>query len=111
MRLRYARYFPTGIRLPFVRNAVSNVDCLSDPRCVAGITGKRSICTSKSVIANGNAKDTLAMMKQWRREVVSSASMAEWLRAWDTLAMMKEIEARGREFKLGYYNIIIIVSF
>ena len=33
--------------------------------------------------------DTLATMKLWRREVVSSASMAEWLRAWDTLAMMK----------------------
>ena len=30
--------------------------------------------------------DTLAMMKLWRREVMSSASMAEWLRAWDTLA-------------------------
>ena len=27
----------------------------------------------------------LAVMKLWRREVVSSASMAEWLRAWDTL--------------------------
>ena len=35
------------------------------------------------------AWDTLAMMKLCRREVVSSASMAEWLRAWDTLAMMK----------------------
>ena len=35
------------------------------------------------------ARDTLAMMKLWRREVVSSASMAEWLRVWDTLAMMK----------------------
>ena len=29
------------------------------------------------------------MMKLWRREVVSSASMDEWLRAWDTLVMMK----------------------
>ena len=28
----------------------------------------------------------LGMMKLWRREVVSSASMAKWLRAWDTLA-------------------------
>ena len=27
----------------------------------------------------------LAVMKLWRREVVSSASTAEWLRAWDTL--------------------------
>ena len=35
------------------------------------------------------AWDTSAVMKLCRREVVSSASMAEWLRAWDTLAMMK----------------------
>ena len=35
------------------------------------------------------AWDTFATMKLWRREVVSSASMAEWLRAWDTSVMMK----------------------
>ena len=32
---------------------------------------------------------TLATMKLWRREVVSSASLAEWLRTWDTSATMK----------------------
>ena len=32
----------------------------------------------------------------WRREVASSASMAEWLRAWDTLAMMSYGGGRSR---------------
>ena len=45
--------------------------------------------SSASVAEWLRAWDTSAMMKLRRREVVSSASMAEWLRAWDTLAMMK----------------------
>ena len=36
-----------------------------------------------------NNNNILAMMKLRRREVMSTASMAEWLRAWDTLATMK----------------------
>ena len=46
------------------------------------------------------------MMKLWRREVVSSASMAEWFRAWDTLGHDEAMEAGGLEFepRPGHYS-------
>ena len=42
---------------------------------------RREVVSSDSVAEWLRALDTLATMKLWRRAVVSSASMAEWLRA------------------------------
>ena len=63
-------------------------------------------------MVKGVVEATEAMVKLWRQEVVSSASIAEW--AWDTLAVMKlrvvkgvghlghveATEAGGHEFSL-----------
>ena len=64
------------------------------------------VVSSASMAEWLRARDTLAMMKLWRREVVSSVPMAEWLRAWDTLAMLKLWSAGRHEFEhqLGHYS-------
>ena len=43
---------------------------------------------------------------------MSSASMAEWLRAWDTLAIDEVMEAGGREFdpRPGHYSRMSFLS-
>ena len=46
------------------------------------------------------AWDTVATMKLWRREVVSSASMAEWFKGAGHLGHDEAMEAGGREFSL-----------
>ena len=84
-----------GIAREIRQQAVENIICYNiktDSISLGCLVTNR--CRSPSVIHRLQAKwlrawDTLATMKLWRREVVSSASMAEWVRAWDTSATMK----------------------
>ena len=84
----YQKWDPT----PVDRNSIDNHDILS---ChTHHVFGGERVVVEKNTkhytfLTTLRTYDTMAMMKLWRWEVVSSASMAEWLRAWDTMAMMK----------------------